>query len=145
MSRTVSREKYNSLKEKASQWREKALDYKNMYENILLENEKLIDENEYLQDNLHDIPNIEESNHEREEELEREIYELRHEIKLLNKKNRSFENKHNKDQFDVERRLLLKEAEVDRLNAALEDYKERYKEFRDEVRMLRRDRGAIVS
>ena len=42
---TVSREKYDFLKDKASKWRDNVMDYKRRYENILAENEKLLEEN----------------------------------------------------------------------------------------------------
>jgi len=41
MSRTVSRDKYESMKEKASKWYDKAIEYQSKYEDILEENEKL--------------------------------------------------------------------------------------------------------
>ena len=74
MSRTVSRDKYEDLKEKASQWRDRALDYERRYEDILEENEKLISENDDLQDRLVNLP---ESDHSQVAELEKENEELR--------------------------------------------------------------------
>lgn len=38
---TVLREKYDTLKKKASQWRDKALKYQKLYQDLLLENNEL--------------------------------------------------------------------------------------------------------
>lgn len=69
----VSRDKYESLKEKASQWRDKTLDYKRRYEDILEENEKLISEIDELQDRLF---LFQENDNSREAELKKENEEL---------------------------------------------------------------------
>ena len=134
MSRTISRDKYESIKEKASQWRDKALDYESRYESIFKENEKLIEQNEQLQDKLVDMPVVDDE----------EVNELKREIKVLMKKNKALEDKRGSDFFDLERQLLRKEGEVDRLTAAVEDYKERYKEFREEINLMRRERASKI-
>jgi chromosome segregation ATPase len=41
--------------------------------------------------------------------------------------------------FDTERLLLRKDAEIDRLTCSLDDYKERYKEVREECKDLRKE------
>lgn len=136
MSKFVKRRKYEDIKDKASQWRDKALDYQERNENLIKENEQLIEENDKLQDNIAECPAPRSPDH----TLEDENTSLRRENKSLGKKIRLLEDKNSKEHFELERQLLRKEGEVDRLNASLEDYKERYKEFRDEVRQTRRDR-----
>lgn len=143
MSNYVNREKYEIVKEKASQWRDKALDYKGRYENILEENEKLMVQNDELEDkidNTHESRKIEQVP---DAGKEQEISDLKKEIKSLNKKIRMSEDKHAKEHFDLERQLLRKEGEADRLNASLDDYKERYKEVRDEIRQMRGTRMQV--
>jgi len=52
MTSYVKREKYEYVKEKGCMWRDKAIDYKRRYDTILEENNKLIKENDELQDKL---------------------------------------------------------------------------------------------
>ena len=90
----ISRKKYDILKDRACKWRDMALDYNRRYDNILLENEKLIEENDELQEKLlsgqdsEDISEIMAENEEMRKELE--IYkakykELRKQMRLIEK------------------------------------------------------------
>jgi len=52
MSKTVSRNKYESMKEKAQKWLDKALEYETRLEEIVDENDRLELENSQLQDEV---------------------------------------------------------------------------------------------
>lgn len=56
--------------------------------------------------------------------LEKNIVDLKDKIKDINYKH--------------EREIMYKDAELDRLKMSLEDYKERYKEVRDDYKELRK-------
>lgn len=47
-------------------------------------------------------------------------------------------NKLNKINYNHEREIMYKDAEIDRLKLSLEDYKERYKEIREDYKDLRK-------
>lgn len=98
MSETVSRDKYESLKEKTTQWMEKALEYQSRYETILQENEKLVSENDELQERL-----LMESEYDKTREIE-----LEQENEILAAKLEKCEAKYK------EARKKLKEIESER-------------------------------
>lgn len=52
MSKTVSRDKYESMKEKAQKWLDKALDYETRLDDIIDEKDRLESENSQLQDEV---------------------------------------------------------------------------------------------
>ena len=85
----VSREKYESLKERAYQWHDKALDYQKMYEDILQENDNLVLENDELQDKLISLT---ENEHLGNTDLEQENKHLQEKIEKLSKRNKDLRN-----------------------------------------------------
>jgi predicted nuclease with TOPRIM domain len=52
MSKTVSRHKYESMKEKAQKWLDKALDYEAKLDDVIDEKDRLESENSQLQDEV---------------------------------------------------------------------------------------------
>jgi hypothetical protein len=52
MSKTVSRDKYESMKEKAQKWLDKSLDYQARLDDIIDEKDRLESENSQLQDEV---------------------------------------------------------------------------------------------
>jgi|TARA_B110000483_G_C17833289_1_gene403656 chromosome segregation ATPase len=58
-------------------------------------------------------------------EMEKIIYNYKEQIKQLS--------------YEHERQIMYKDTEIDRLKISLEDYKERYKEIRDDNKELRRN------
>lgn len=52
MSKTVSRDKYESMKEKAQKWLDKALDYEAKLDDVIDEKDRLESENSQLQDEV---------------------------------------------------------------------------------------------
>lgn len=132
MSKSVKREKYESLKDKAEQWRDKALEYKDVSQTLETENEELLEEIDRLEDKLAV------DNNEPDKELVRENNILRENAKIIKKELRNIKGQYDSRIFDLERQLLRKDAEVDRLKSSLEDYKERYNDYKDEIRLMRR-------
>lgn len=98
----MNRDKYDYLKEKASQWRDKALDYQRRYEDILEENERLISELDDIQDRfiLHPDNN-------REKELEYENEQLRIEVEEFKIKYRDVRKKLRVFEKEKEEEILL--------------------------------------
>lgn len=78
MTKTVSRDKYDLLKDKANQWKDRSLEYEQLYEDMLEENEKLLAENNDLQDRL-----INESENDDNIELKHENHNLRKKLEEL--------------------------------------------------------------
>ena len=133
----VTREKYDTLKEKAAQWiikyNDKLEDYEQLQEDYEQLQEKIVQieqDNEELQ---HTLCMVSEP-----EQYSKDDYEKLHiEINCLQKKNRIEKENHKKESSDLDRQILKKDGEIYNLKASLEDYKERYKEYRDEVLMMR--------
>jgi len=100
MTKTISRDKYDLLKDKANQWRDRSLEYEQLYEDMLEENEKLLSENNDLQDRL-----INQS--------ENDDIELKHENHNLRKKLEELTIKYK--QIRKQRRQWEKEKEEERL------------------------------
>ena len=140
----VTREKYDTLKEKAAQWIIKYNDKLEDYEQLQEDYEQLQEDYEQLQEK---IVQIEQDNEELQhtlcmvsepEQYSKDDYEKLHiEINCLQKKNRIEKENHKKESSDLDRQILKKDGEIYNLKASLEDYKERYKEYRDEVLMIR--------
>ena len=140
----VTREKYDTLKEKAAQWIIKYNDKLEDYEQLQEDYEQLQEEYEQFQEKT---VQIEQDNEELQhalcmvsepEQYSKDEYEKLHiEINCLQKKNRIEKENHKKESSDLDRQILKKDGEIYNLKASLEDYKERYKEYRDEVLMIR--------
>ena len=147
MSLTVTREKYDTLKEKAERWLNKFNDKLEDYEQLQEEYQELQEEYKELQEKYEQT---EQDNQELQHALcitpepdknSKDEYEnLQIEIKYLQKKNRMEKENHKKESSDLDRQILKKDGEIYNLKASLEDYKERYKEYRDEIMLMRNNR-----
>ena len=119
MSDTVSRSKYESIKRKATAWKETAMDAES--------------ELRRLQAEITDTPRVDPAL----------IEQLTKERDELSRENDALQRKIAEEIFKKEREYLLKEGEIDRLKMALGDYKDRYQEIRDDNRELRRCKGSV--
>jgi chromosome segregation ATPase len=139
MSKTVSREKYESIKHKAESWRDKVEEVIGDYDNLQIEYDNLEEEYDKLQDKYDKLS----------EEMQvltdkytscdvDENIKLRKDLKLMSKKVRDIEENYKRIISDMDRDILKKDVENNALKASLDDYKERYKEYREEVLMMRK-------
>ena len=114
MTDTISRKKYQTIKRKAEQWREKAFD--------------ACDEIQALQEELDsqkgDNPEL--------------LRKLKLEKNTLTKEIGSLRRRMRDEIFKQEREICRKNGEIDRLNMSLNDYKERYQEIREDNKELRK-------
>lgn len=113
---TVSRNKYESIKRKADQWRTKALEAFEEIQELRDELERS-DNNIGVDFNTHNNIIMERDN------LLEEISTMRFSIK--------------EEAFKHERVLIKKDAEIDRLKMSLNNYKERYQEIREDYKDLK--------
>jgi regulator of replication initiation timing len=107
MSGTVNRTKYDTIKRKAEQWRNKALE--------------AFDEIQELREALARVHNGEGNDSEELDKLTRERDSLVTEVSTLRRRMGD-------EVFKQERELVRKNGEIDRLKMSLSDYKERYQE-----------------
>ena len=117
MSGTVSRKKYETIKRKAEQWRDKALE--------------AFDEIQELREGL---GRGDDSEALRKLTLERD--------KLL-KEASTLRQRMGDEVFKQERELVRKNGEIDRLKMSLSDYKERYQEIREDNKELRKSARVV--
>ncbi len=125
MNQAVSRDKYEKIKIKAIKWRDKAIEGENIISNLYKEIKELhlrVDNRSNEMDNFI--------------EIEHENNELRKELKSLT-------TKLSKTDFELERQMMRKDSEIDRLKAYLEDVKERYREVREDNKELRQGHRKI--
>ena len=71
-------------------------------------------------------------------QISEEELKLRSQLKNTTEELRVLQNKYGRIAFEHESQLIRKDAEIYRLKASLEDYKERYKEIRDDNKELRK-------
>ena len=106
----MSTDKYEKMKAKAKSWMDKASEYENEIEKLL----------EIIKDKDNDTVLLEENN-----KLKNTLTDL--------------EKSYAKLEINMERNIMRKDAEIDRLKVSLEDYRERYKEIRDDNKELRKE------
>ena len=117
---TVSRKKYECIKRKAEQWRSKSLEV----------NEEI----EELRDMIERLSAHEKIN----EESKKQINKITLERDKLHKEIKTMQQNMIDESFKQKRELWMKNGEIDRLNLSLNDYKERYKEIREDNKELRK-------
>lgn len=143
----ISREKYDTLKSKAQKWYERATELEERYNRLFEENKTLIEENDELNQKMtalkEEVRNTSTVDTSQLGELEEDNRELRKGLRTIKKKLAGVDEKSKRDQFEIEKKLVLKQAEVDRTQATVEDLKERYKELKEENRELRRERRGV--
>jgi|TARA_B100001059_G_scaffold228120_1_gene258784 uncharacterized coiled-coil DUF342 family protein len=114
MSETVSRKKYETIKRKAEQWRDKALEAFEEVQELREELERFPDDNS---ETVHKVI------------MERD--------KLLKELN-TLQKRMGDEVFKQEREMIRKNGEIDRLKMSLSDYKDRYQEIREDNKELRK-------
>ena len=93
MNKFTSREKYEYLKKKAEMWREKSLDYKERYDQILEENEKLVTEKDEFQERFVDSDHVLKEVSLLEKEREKENNDLRDKLKEVSSRYKEMKKK----------------------------------------------------
>jgi len=119
----IENTKYNELKDKAQRWKNRA--------------EQFEEECESLKTRLDDSELECETLRFKLDELADELATNANLVKQLSKEKKHLEDKFNKSRYTVDRELLSKDGQIERLTTLLEDYKERYKEVREDNRELR--------
>lgn len=114
MNETVSRKKYETIKRKAEQWRDKALEAFEEVQELREELERFPDDNS---ETVHKVI------------MERD--------KLLKELN-TLQKRMGDEVFKQEREMIRKNGEIDRLKMSLSDYKDRYQEIREDNKELRK-------
>ena len=154
----VSREKYELLKQKGTQWYEK-------YEDLVSLNKELTKQLEIATNRLEDMSSqledvntqledantqLEDANTQLEDanthapdsdlvdELELDNKSLRKENRMLRKENKVIEDKHRERFNKLERDLFVKDGKIQRLEDSKKDLKERYLELKEDWREERR-------
>jgi chromosome segregation ATPase len=119
MSRTVSREKYDTLKRRMTDCintcEKETYELESKLIKMTVENEKLLNEIQSKTKPFVDSNNIKESNQNLKKEIE----------------------SHRQIRFDLERKLTKSETIVDNLKESIETYKERCKDLKDDVKYYR--------
>jgi chromosome segregation ATPase len=139
MSKAVSREKYESIKHKAESWRDKVEEVIGDYDNLQIEYDNLEEEYDKLQEKYDKLSEDMEILTDKYTSCDvDENIKLRKDLKLMSKKVRDIEENYKRIISDMDRDILKKDVENNALKASLDDYKERYKEYREEVLMMRK-------
>lgn len=139
MSKAVSREKYESIKHKAESWRDKVEEVIGDYDNLQIEYDNLEEEYDKLQDKYDKLSEDMQILTDKYTSCDvDENIKLRKDLKLMSKKVRDIEENYKRIISDMDRDILKKDVENNALKASLDDYKERYKEYREEVLMMRK-------
>lgn len=131
MSRTVSRKKYEDIKNKAQKWLDECERLKEIIENLEYNNRELKNEMNELKE--HEIPDKGLS-----DELEAEIQSLKKTIRNISKDKKLLEDTHREKVYQIEREMLLKDSKIQRLEEAKKELKERYNELKDDYREQQR-------
>jgi chromosome segregation ATPase len=140
LSKHVSREKYESVKNKGTKWYNECDILKDKLETLTNMNTDLLEQNEDLLDKINDLNDEEQNpvNKEFVDELETHNKSLRKEIHNLKRDNKMFVDKHQDKIIHLERDLFVKDGKIQRLEDSKKDLTERYKELKEDWREERR-------
>ena len=128
MSSTVSRNKYQSIKHKAEQWRTKALD--------------AFEEIQDLREDIQDLREVIESSALVDSDTHNSILDERN--MLLEEVNKL--KQHIKEEgLNYQRNFKKKDEKIDKLTKSLIDYKDRYQQIREHNILLRRATQSVVA
>ena len=138
--KNVSREKYESIKQKGTQWYDECEILKEKLEKLTDMNTDLLSQNEDLVDRLKDLADTPDQAPDTEliEELEKENKSLKREIRNLKRDNKTIVDKYSEKIVQLERDLFVKDGKIQRLEDAKRDLKERYVELKEDWREERR-------
>lgn len=129
--KNVSRQKYDDLKNKAQQWHKKFLNIKEERDTFLDKIEELEDKIEKFVDNEEVIAEMTESN----EKINKELDTLKKERKMFMK---NLSEKYKDTISNLEKEILIKDGQIQRLDDQRKDLHERYIDLRDENKELNR-------
>jgi predicted nucleic acid-binding Zn-ribbon protein len=128
---SVSREKYEATREKGKKWKARVDDFEALrdeYYELEFNNSELVKESLKIKGKL--------------SELETKNKDLEKALKLsaqsISRKISDAEERVGRDKVKLETELILKDGEVRRLQASLEDTKENLKDMKDDNRDLRK-------
>ena len=119
----MNRNKYEDIKIKANKWKDHAEELKEINTDLT---DQINDLTEQLQEHIDNINRLSDENI----TLNNEFRKFKHKIKTNN--------------FENQREILKKDAEIDRLTHSLDDYKDRYKEIREDCKELRKINNKTV-
>jgi hypothetical protein len=136
----VSREKYESVKNKGTQWYKECDILKDKLETLTNMNNDLLEQNEDLLDKINDLNDEEQNNPNNEfiHQLETDNKSLRKEIRNLKRDSKMFVDKHRDKIVHLERDLFVKDGKIQGLEDSKKDLTERYKELKEDWRDERR-------
>lgn len=139
-SKHVSREKYESVKHKGTQWYNECTSLKEKLEKLTDMNKYLLAQNEDLIDQLKDFNDAPDPTPDTElvDGLETENKSIKREIRNLKRDNKMIEDKYRDKIVHLERDLFVKDGKIQRLEDAKKDLKERYMELKEDWREERR-------
>ena len=132
------RGKIDIAKVRAQKWKDKSLQQKDIIESQKEIQEQLRDNIQALEDK---IETLESDLHDRNMQISdlKDTSEYDDALQDLRGENNKLKKKVNKLNTDNQREILKRDTELDRIKASLEDYKERYKEIRDDNKELRKN------
>ena len=132
------RGKIDTAKVRAQKWKDKSLQQKDTIESLKEIQEQLRDNVSSLEDK---IESLESDLHDRNMQISdlKDTSEYDEALQDLRGENSKLKKKMNKLNTDNQREILKRDTELDRIRASLEDYKERYKEIRDDNKELRKN------
>jgi predicted nucleic acid-binding Zn-ribbon protein len=137
---SVSREKYDSMKNKGTKWYDDCVELKDKVEKFYQMNKTLVEQNEDLLDQIKDLQDshMNETNNDGMDELETENKTLRKDIRNLKRDSKLLEEKYRDKVVQLERDLFVKDGKIQRLEDARKDLNERYMELKEDWREERR-------
>lgn len=138
-SRTVPRDKYEVLKEKASQWKrqcEKLLEKLSVVQDVEDELDRLEEKCRILEKENEELKKAGNNTPDNDllDELETENKAFRKEIRGLKRENKELSENDKNKIVQLERDILLKDGKIQRLEEAKKDLKDRYSELKEDFR-----------
>jgi hypothetical protein len=137
-SNNVSREKYENVKHKGTQWYNECTQLNEKVNKSIKTNKDLLKQNEDLVEQLNDLNDIPTPDTDLTDELEAENKRLRKDIRNLKRGNKIYEDKHRDKIIQLEKDLFVKDGKIQRLEDSKKDLKERYIELKEDWREERR-------
>ena len=136
----VSREKYESIKQKGTQWYNECKILKEKLEKLTDMNTDLLSQNEDLVDQLKDLSDTRDQAPDTEliQELETENKSIKREIRNLKRDIKTNDDKYRDKIVQLERDLFIKDGKIQRLEDTKRDLNERYIELKEDWREERR-------
>jgi chromosome segregation ATPase len=136
---TVQREKYEVLKEKANQWKnrcEKLVEKLSVVQDVEDELDRLEEKCRTLENKNEELKKSGNNNPDNDllDELETENKAFRKEIRILKRENKELSETNKTKIVQLERDILLKDGKIQRLDETKKDLKDRYTELKEDFR-----------